>query len=49
MSNEDPILDQEQTVSEEPEAWGSRKESGVGAGTFLGSVILIAGLGGGLV
>jgi tetratricopeptide (TPR) repeat protein len=49
MSNEDPVLDQEQTVSEEPEAWGSRKESGVGAGTFLGSVILIAGLGGGLV
>jgi len=49
MSNEDPILDQEQTLSEETEAWGSRKESGVGAGTFLGSVILIGGLGGGLV
>ena len=49
MSNEDPILDEEQTLSEEPEAWGSRKESGVGAGTFLGSVLLVAGLGGGLV
>ena len=49
MSNEDPILDEEQTLSEEPEAWGSRKESSVGAGTFLGSVLLVAGLGGGLV
>ena len=49
MSNEDPILDEEQTFAEEEEAWGSRKESNVGAGTFLGSVILVAGLGGGLV
>ena len=47
MSNEDPILDEEQTFAEEEEAWGSRKESNVGAGTFLGSVILVAGLGGG--
>ena len=38
MSNEDPILDEEQTFAEEEEAWGSRKESNVGAGTFLGSV-----------
>lgn len=49
MSMDDPILEEEQTLSEAAEEWGSRKESSVGLGAFMASVILVGAIGGGLV
>lgn len=49
MRMDDPTLEEEQTFSEAPEEWGSRKESGVGFGTFIVSIILVGAIGSGLI